>query len=212
MNILERMMKRQNEVNISAKGELWSKQGFDWRLAISQETAELIDSFDWKWWKDMKIDVDNAKIEIVDIWHFTLSIMIEDKMVIDDMLISRFEALTKTGEVSIESDKDEIIKHFKNINKMAVNDRPALEIADATLMAAGKIGMSFSDIAKLYMGKAVLNTFRQLHGYADGSYIKVWDGVEDNEVMSEMLAITPYDDSFEDSLTQLLTERYMLVE
>ena len=212
MNILNRMMERQNEVNITAKGSEWSTQGFDWRLAISQEAAELIDSFDWKWWKKMKVDVDNAQIEIVDIWHFILSIMIEEGIEPDDMMASRFDALTKTGEVSVDEDKDEIIKHFKNINKMAANDRPAIEIADALLMSAGKIGMSLDDITKLYMGKAVLNEFRQEHGYASGTYIKIWNDLEDNEVMKDIISTIPYNEDFEAELENTLTERYMLVE
>ena len=37
------------------------------------------------------------------------------------------------------------------------------------------------------MGKNILNVFRQNNGYKDGSYIKIWNGKEDNEVMSEIL-------------------------
>ncbi len=212
MSVLEKMMNRQKEVNIVAMGEDWATMGLDWRLAISQETAELIDSFDWKWWKHTKVDVDNAKIEIVDIWHFTLSIMIEEGVIPESILDEKFSALTKTGAVSITSKKDEIIKHFKNINKVAANEKPALDIADALLMAAGKIGMTFEEITKIYMGKAVLNNFRQRHGYADGSYKKIWHEKEDNEVMMEIISVLPYDENFEDELDSTLEERYMIVD
>jgi dimeric dUTPase (all-alpha-NTP-PPase superfamily) len=212
MSVLERMMKRQDEVNTVAMGEAWSEMGLDWRLAITQETAELIDSFDWKWWKHMKVDMENAKIEIVDIWHFLLSIMIEEGVKPDEMLEEKFSALTKTGAVSITSNKKDILRHLKNITKTAASDRSSLEIADAVLMAAGKIGMTFEDITKLYMGKAVLNNFRQMHGYSDGSYKKIWDGKEDNEVMFEIISTLPYNESFESSLEMALTERYLIVE
>lgn len=211
MNILEQMMKTQNDVNILTRGETWKDQNLDWRLAISQETAELIDSVDWKWWKHTKVDIDNAKIEIVDIWHFTLSMMIEEEIKVDDIMFEKFDALTKTGEVSVTSGKFEIIKHFKNINRMAANNKPALEIADALLMAAGKIGMSLDDITKIYFGKAVLNEFRQLNGYADGTYNKEWDGFEDNEIMLDIIKTMSYDESFNENLSSALTERYMLI-
>jgi hypothetical protein len=33
----------------------------------------------------------------------------------------------------------------------------------------------------------MLNKFRQDNGYKEGSYIKIWDGKEDNVVMQEIL-------------------------
>lgn len=43
--------------------------------ALSQETAELTDSVPWKWWaKYQKFDKQNAKIEVVDMFHFLISL------------------------------------------------------------------------------------------------------------------------------------------
>ena len=43
--------------------------------AMSQEIAELIDSVPWKWWaKYQEFDKQNARVEIVDILHFMVSI------------------------------------------------------------------------------------------------------------------------------------------
>jgi dimeric dUTPase (all-alpha-NTP-PPase superfamily) len=43
--------------------------------AASQEMAELIDSVPWKWWaKYQEFDVQNAKIEVVDLFHFLISL------------------------------------------------------------------------------------------------------------------------------------------
>jgi hypothetical protein len=39
-----------------------------------------------------------------------------------------------------------------------------------------------------YVGKNVLNVFRQDHGYKEGTYIKQWQGREDNEHLVEVLA------------------------
>ncbi len=43
-------------------------------LAISQEVSETIDSTPWKWWKKMDLDTENIKVEIVDIFHFLVSL------------------------------------------------------------------------------------------------------------------------------------------
>ncbi len=39
---------------------------------------------------------------------------------------------------------------------------------------------------RLYVGKNILNQFRQDNGYKDGSYIKIWNGEEDNVVMKRV--------------------------
>lgn len=45
----------------------------NYHLAMQQEQAELIDSLDWKFWKKGENDWDNAKVELVDILHFWVS-------------------------------------------------------------------------------------------------------------------------------------------
>lgn len=43
--------------------------------AMQQELAELIDSVPWKWWaKYQKFDEQNAKVEVVDLFHFLVSL------------------------------------------------------------------------------------------------------------------------------------------
>ena len=40
---------------------------------MRQESAEAIDSLNWKWWKKEDDDWDNIKIELVDMLHFWVS-------------------------------------------------------------------------------------------------------------------------------------------
>ncbi len=43
--------------------------------ALSQEVAELTDSVPWKWWaKYQKFDKQNARVEVVDLFHFLISL------------------------------------------------------------------------------------------------------------------------------------------
>ena len=43
--------------------------------ALGQEVAELVDSVPWKWWaKYQEFDEHNAKVEVVDIFHFLISL------------------------------------------------------------------------------------------------------------------------------------------
>jgi hypothetical protein len=50
----------------------------DWTLnyarALVHEAAELEDSCNWKWWSnDPPIDLQNARVEVIDLWHFLIS-------------------------------------------------------------------------------------------------------------------------------------------
>ncbi|RKX30869.1 MAG: dUTPase [Verrucomicrobia bacterium] len=42
--------------------------------AMSQEIAELTDSVPWKWWaRYQQFDIQNARVEIIDLFHFLIS-------------------------------------------------------------------------------------------------------------------------------------------
>ena len=47
--------------------------------------------------------------------------------------------------------------------------------------------MDLNELFRQYVGKNTLNFFRQDHGYKEGSYIKIWHGEEDNEVLANLV-------------------------
>eukprot|EP01047_Picozoa_sp_COSAG01_P002078 COSAG01_NODE_52_length_31456_cov_125.226648_36_plen_139_part_00 len=53
--------------------EVRRKWFLNFELALKQESAEAIDSLNWKWWKKDDEDWDNVKIELVDMLHFWVS-------------------------------------------------------------------------------------------------------------------------------------------
>ena len=71
--------------------------------------------------------------------------------------------------------------------------------------------MSFEQLYRGYVGKNVLNFFRQDNGYKDGSYRKHWhDGREDNEHLVEaVLSLDATKLEFKDELYGVLKERYL---
>jgi len=43
--------------------------------AMQQEIAELTDSVPWKWWaKYQQFDMQNARVEVIDLFHFLISL------------------------------------------------------------------------------------------------------------------------------------------
>ena len=69
---------------------------------MQQETAELIDSVPWKWWaKYQKFDEQNAKVEVVDLFHFLVSLAQTLGMTADDV----YQAYLKKNQVNHQRKK-----------------------------------------------------------------------------------------------------------
>ena len=67
--------------------------------AMQQETAELIDSVPWKWWaKYQKFDEQNARVEVVDLFHFLVSLAQTLGMTADDV----YQAYLKKNAVNFQ--------------------------------------------------------------------------------------------------------------
>jgi dimeric dUTPase (all-alpha-NTP-PPase superfamily) len=76
-----------------------SKWILNYCRAISQEVAELTDSVPWKWWaKYQKFDQQNARVEVVDLFHFLISLAQVLGMSADDV----FAAYVKKNEVNLK--------------------------------------------------------------------------------------------------------------
>ncbi|MEC8044089.1 MAG: dUTPase [Verrucomicrobiota bacterium] len=71
--------------------------------AMQQELAELTDSVPWKWWaKYQDFDQQNAKVEIVDLFHFLISLAQVMGMTADDV----FQAYLKKNKVNHKRQDD----------------------------------------------------------------------------------------------------------
>jgi len=100
---LFRMQKALNE-RIGVKTDaMTEEEKTKWTLnycrAMSQELAELTDSVPWKWWaKYQKFDEQNARVEVVDLFHFLISLAQVMGMSADDV----FQAYVKKNEVNFK--------------------------------------------------------------------------------------------------------------
>ncbi len=157
----------------------WRHQGYPYYRAIWVECAELLDHFGWKWWKHQVPDLDQVKLELVDIWHFGLSELIRAEQ-LDDALVDLF---TNTSAVN----EPEIFRLAVERLAQSTLQQRGFVLADF-ISAMDALPMDFDELYRLYVGKNVLNHFRQDHGYKQGTYHKVWHGREDNEHLIELLA------------------------
>lgn len=82
--------------------------------AMTQEIAELTDSVPWKWWaKYQKFDEQNARVEVVDLFHFLISMAQVLGMSADDV----FAAYVKKNEVNFKRQESGYAKKDENDSK-----------------------------------------------------------------------------------------------
>ncbi|MGE0738648.1 dUTP diphosphatase [Sulfurimonas sp.] len=205
MDKIALMLQLQADLNEATNGDKWTSgitknnKVINWKRCIYMECAEMIDSFSWKHWKNIDKEADwaNLQIEVVDVWHFIMSLAIEQ------------DAQNAQGGIGVIASAIAAVESFEKIlakNGLFVNENEIMEKIEAIMLESllkkefhlEKLVNDFFDLVvmsgldletlyKLYVGKNILNQFRQDHGYKDGSYIKVWGGEEDNVVMQRVL-------------------------
>lgn len=203
MNKLLCMLELQQTLNDATNGKGWEKgitkegKSINWRRCIYMESAEMIDSFGWKHWKSIAQPTDyaNLQIEIVDVWHFVMSLVLEfthtngaesiqelamrisqtpefQKLNIDEALSFGTDALLMTK-----------IENVMRLSLIPISAEMVGALIEEFFELAHMGALNMTQLYRLYVGKNILNQFRQDHGYKEGSYIKIWNGQEDNAVM-----------------------------
>ena len=71
------------------------------------------------------------------------------------------------------------------------------------------LNMPFDELFEIYVGKNVLNMFRQDNGYKEGTYKKIWNGREDNEHLSDIIkSLDSNSTTFKDDVYIALADAY----
>jgi len=223
MQKLITMLTLQQQLNDATNGKGWeaglTKNGkrIDWRRCIYLEAAELIESYPWKHWKniDAQPDYENIKIEAVDIWHFVMSEALRRNKIEKEASIevladaisheSGYQAFA-SGECRLYPDYYAEIAVVEELIHALFCETSVETLVSQFFKVASLAGLDLERLYQLYIGKNILNSFRQDHGYKEGSYIKIWRGEEDNVVMQRILAQRP--DISPEALYHALEEAY----
>lgn len=197
---LEEMFLLQKQLNDSTNGKNWelgqNKFGkeIDWLRCIHMEVAELIDSTPWKHWKNINAepDMNNIHVELVDIWHFLMSYILQETNVPKAVSLVNTHCIYEAVE---DIDVKLMVKEAEKLSYISLaietGNMPTFSgierFIDQFFRCCKISGLSFTWLQKLYIGKNCLNKFRQDHGYKEGTYVKVWNADEDNVVMVSVL-------------------------
>ena len=195
------MLQMQHRMNTRVH-ENWQGQHFEWYRAAWIECGELMDHYGYKWWKKQEPDMEQVRLEVIDIWHFGMSALFGDGDSPEDVaetILAQLEGYQASG-ADVRVATEELAQH-------ALETKSFSAACFWDLMAAS--GLDFESLYRAYVGKNVLNFFRQDNGYKDGSYIKNWAGREDNEHLAEITAAMDSDaPGFADALYEALVQRY----
>ncbi len=184
---IEQMLSLQEGINQHVHPE-WRKQSFPWYRAIWTECAEMLDQFGWKWWKQQNTDWEQLQLELIDIWHFGLSDLLQRQASSPDSLNELAASLAETY-LDQPPAHDSTAEQFRHaIEAFAATTLTTQQFAVIPffrLMLLANLPMQVLFVQ--YIGKNALNHFRQCNGYKEGEYKKSWEGREDNEHLSDII-------------------------
>lgn len=178
------MVELQHEFNKKVSVDYLDKN-FNWNSAIIAESGELLDSLGYKWWKHQEPDMDNVKVEAIDLLHFVISESMQ--------LYSQSYSIEKSIEETIEDFESYFAEKSlyddfsqKSIDKLI--DYLNYDQYDRFFIMKQIfkfLDMSNEEVYISYITKNCLNKFRQDNGYKKGTYDKYWNEKEDNVVAFE---------------------------
>lgn len=205
------MLKLQDHLNTMINPD-WVNGGARFLRAAFVESAEALEHYGWKWWKKQTIDLPQVQMELVDILHFYLShTIVEAGGAIGGAADALVADLAGPASVSLDGkayalDALNVPELLELIGGLAVCGRASFKVLEQTMAACE---MSWNDAYTQYVSKNVLNIFRQRHGYKEGTYIKIWNGEEDNVVLARLMSQQdPASADFADALNRELEQAY----
>ncbi len=203
-NKLITMLQLQGEMNLWVHKD-WASQGFEWHRAIWIEASEMLEHYGWKWWKHQQPDLPQVKLEVIDIVHFMLSIELTSGKSLEQI------ADGISSDFALPRSTDDIKTTIELLAMETLQDGKAHFDIIAGLMK--QLEMDFNELYQRYVGKNVLNVFRQDNGYKTGEYIKEWNGREDNEYLEDILGTLDVNSaSYRDEVYDSLSSWYRSVQ
>jgi dUTPase. len=179
------MLQMQSDINFAINND-WKKAGNQWYRAIWTESAEMLDHIGWKWWKKQTSDKFQLHLELIDIWHFGISQLLNKydnfELIINKITFAYVQAESNRKSNVAEEDLRVSVEDFA---LETLNTRDFVLKSYFTLMANSDL--TFDELFERYVAKNILNKFRQDNGYKNGTYIKIWEDEEDNVWLERFL-------------------------
>lgn len=196
---IKEMLDLQNKINEKVHPH-WREQNFEWYRAIWVECAELLDHYGWKWWKKQSPNQAQIELELVDIWHFGLSILLSKYDIEKSISLISEGMIDQRGSGKFRENLEDFTS--KTLQTRSFDLKRFNQVMN-------DVGLTFEKLYVGYISKNVLNSFRQDKGYQAGTYIKDWGGIEDNEYLIRLASkMDPKSENFSSELYTLMEREY----
>jgi hypothetical protein len=189
----------------------WLSAGHAFLRAVLVEAVEGLEHYGWKWWKRQDANLEQLRIELVDIWHFLLSHYLVAAEGLQPRAAERIAAEWQ-GPARISFDgagydlsRLELREKLELLAALSAVRKVSLPLFSSLLEDCG---IDAERLYRDYVSKNVLNHFRQDNGYKTGAYRKMWQDREDNEHMAEILARLAPSAGLADELYRELERKY----
>ncbi|AXR06940.1 dUTP diphosphatase [Salinimonas sediminis] len=206
------MLSLQDKMNAKVNPQ-WLHAGYGYLRAAMVESVEAIEHHGWKWWKAQAKDLPQLQMELVDIWHFALSDCLIRFDGNSDQAAAQLATELQDTPVSLDFDgqtyafaQQNLLDNLELMAGLCAAKRFSVPLF---MKIVEQCEMPAAELYRQYVGKNILNFFRQDNGYKEGHYLKVWHGREDNEHLVEVLADLDIDAaSYSDLVYAGLRARY----
>lgn len=196
------MLMLQDKMNRRVR-ENWKEDPFPYLEAVINEGAEARDHFGWKWWKKQVPNSSQVKMELVDIHHFNLSEII---LAYPNSMEDQIREIRYLSGASLKPTGNGFLENMNRIIGDATEGRYNIWAFDKCMKA---MDFTWEELYRWYIGKNVLNFFRQDNGYKEGTYVKIWKGREDNEYLFDILdSMDPNTDDVQKFIYDALSATY----
>lgn len=181
------------------------------KTAIVSELGEYLNDHGvgWKWWKAQPVDAYNkfgADVEIVDIVHFYLSLLVMQHREsmnkinacpsVKETEFDQFEVTyigsdrgnAFSGSLICGGNQLSHTSFMVTLGYLLEDPQDIFDAIDTLDRFVSSAGFTSEYLSALYTAKSELNYFRQTSGYKDGTYqYKEVAGVEDNERLKPLI-------------------------
>lgn len=176
------------------------------------EAVEALTAMHYKWWKkEGTPNVEQARMELSDVLHFAVSdyvrgttpeIFADRISEIQDQPVTlfpigRYAGSVFSGASFVRSPETPLRADVINIQAFSFADLVEQFIASSLIAGRSNFGVLLclfdhlgmtGDLAHAtYAGKNALNKFRTANGQRDGSYYRVWDGIDDSDHLAAFM-------------------------
>lgn len=166
----------------------WRHTDTPYLRAAWNELAEGFNHYGWAWWKKTDPDMPAYMMECIDYNHFAISAFMQHyKNMSDEQLRSKLDQVLGQQMLSKQELSSDTLTNLETVIALCCRGKWVDKILTHGFQLCFDSDMTPTDIIASYLGKNILNMFRKNNGYKAGTYVKIWNGVEDNEYIQNYI-------------------------